>query len=171
MAPRTPPSGQLDIPLVWETEPGAETKETAPAPGNAPAASAPVAGAVRLWVAALVDAGITAVGAAALVALAALLVESIAPGQLVLAAAAGVEAVAVVALGCLWGWRATPGMLVLGVCFSEPIPFGRVCRLWLVWLPSLVLAGIPLVVRRRGESAAERLAGGVLRFRSLPASV
>jgi hypothetical protein len=110
-----------------------------------------------LWVAALVDAGITAVGAAALVALAALLVESIAPGQLV--------------LGCLWGWRATPGMLVLGVCFSEPIPFGRVCRLWLVWLPSLVLAGIPLVVRRRGESAAERLAGGVLRFRSLPASV
>jgi len=74
MSPRTPPPGQLDIPLVWETEPAAGTQGAAPAPGTAPAAAAPLPGASRLWLAVLADAGMTAVGAAAFMALAALLV-------------------------------------------------------------------------------------------------
>jgi hypothetical protein len=36
------------------------------------------------------------------------------------------------------------------------------------WLLSLFAAGVPLLVRRRGESVAERLADGALGFRSLP---
>ena len=90
------------------------------------------------------------------------------PAQLVLAGLAGLEAGSVVALGCFWGWRASPGMLLAGVCFSRPIPWGRVYRLWFCWLLSLGLAGLPLLFRLRGESVAERLAGGTLRFRSLP---
>ena len=169
MAPRTPPPGQLDIPLVWEIEPPGEGRGAAPAEGEPPASAPASAGALRLWVAALADAGITAVGVAASVALAVLLLGGISPGQSVLAAAAGVETVTVVALGCLWGWRATPGMLLVGACFSEPIAFGRVCRTWVAWLLSLPLAGVPLIVRYGGESVAERLAGGFLRSRSLPA--
>jgi hypothetical protein len=72
-------------------------------------------------------------------------------------------------VGCLWGWRASPGMLLVGIRFSRPIPWLRVCRLWLWWLLSLPLAGIPLLFRRRGESVAERLADGALSLRSLPA--
>ena len=166
MAPRTPPPGQLDIPLVWETEPGAGTQDAPPAPASPPTATGPLPGAARLWAAALVDAGLTAAAAVAFMALGAVLVGGIAPAQLALGAAAGVEAVTVVALACLWAWRATPGMLLLGVCFSQPIPFGRVCTMWLVWLLALPLGGIPLAVRRHGESVAERLAGGVLSSRS-----
>jgi hypothetical protein len=89
-------------------------------------------------------------------------------GQLVGAGLAGLEAASIVAVGCLWGWRASPGMLLARICFSRPIPWGRVCRLWLCWLLSLVVAGVPLLLRQEGESVAERLADGSLSFRSLP---
>jgi hypothetical protein len=41
-------------------------------------------------------------------------------------------------------------------------------RLWLCWLVSLLVLGLPLLLRHRGASLAERLAGGTLSFRSLP---
>ncbi|HVN76370.1 MAG TPA: hypothetical protein VMT19_08645 [Thermoanaerobaculaceae bacterium] len=169
MAPRNPPPGQLDIPLVWELEPPGGPVGPASAEGQPATPPFRAAGTLRLWVAALADAAITLIGVGAAVAAAALLLGGISPLQFALAAVAGVEAVSVAALGCLWGWRATPGMLVLGVCFSRPIPAGRVCRTWGVWLISMPLAGVPLVVRRGGESAAERLAGGALSYRSIPA--
>lgn len=167
-APRTPPTGQLDIPLVWETEPAAADRG-APAPGPEPKGDlAPLAGAMRLWLAALVDAGVAVVALGTFWAVAGVIVSGLAPAQFALASAAGLEGASVVALGCLWGWRATPGMLLLGVCFSHPIPFARACRLWFFWLASLLALGVPLLVRRRGESVAETLAGGTLILRSLP---
>jgi len=168
MPPRTPPPGQLDIPLVWATDPAGEGRE--PAPAEAPSVPpARGASAFRLWAGALADAVLVAVTAAAAVGLAAALADGISPAACALAAVAGLEIVTVVALGCLWGWRGTPGMLVAGVCFARSIPVGRACKVWGVWLLSLPVAGLPLVIRFRGESAAERLAGGSLRFRSLPA--
>ena len=167
MAPRTPP-GQLDIPLVWENEPGSERLDVTREAESPPPMPSPLAGSLRLWIAALGDAGVAAVGAAAFLVIAALLGAELTPGQIALSSVAGMAAMTVVALGSLWGWRATPGMLLLGLCFSQAIPFARACRLWLVWLSCLALAGLPLLVRRRGESAAERLAGGVLSYRSRP---
>ncbi len=167
-APRTPPSGQLDIPLVWETEPAAAGRG-APAPRPEPQGElAPLAGTVRLWLAVLADAGVAVLALGVFWGVAGLIASGLAPAQFALASAAGMEGASVVALGCLWGWRATPGMLLLGVCFSRPVPFARACRLWLLWLASLLLLGVPLLLRRRGESVAEKLAGGTLSFRSLP---
>ncbi len=168
MPPRTPPPGQLDIPLVWATDPATEGRD--PAPAGEPAAAPPARGAsaFRLWAGALVDAAIVVIGAAAAVALAAAVGDGVTPVSFALAAAAGLEVVTVLALGCLWGWRGTPEMLAADVCFAQPIPFGRVCRFWAVWVPCLGLAGVPLVLRWRGECAAERLAGGALSSRSLP---
>ena len=166
--PRTPHSGQLDIPLVWETEPATANRST-PAPRREPQGElAPLAGTMRLWLAALADAGVAVLALGGFWGIGGLIASGLAPAQFALAGAAGLEAASVVALGCLWGWRATPGMLLVGVCFSRPIPFARACGLWLVWLASLSLLGVPLLVRRRGESVAERLAGGTLSFRSFP---
>lgn len=167
-APRTPPSGQLDIPLVWETEPAAEGRGVPTRRSEPHGELAPLAGAVRLWLAALADAGVAVLALGVFWGVAGVIASGLAPAQFALASAAGLEGTSVVALGCLWGWRATPGMLLLGVCFSRPIPFARACRLWLFWLASLLLLGLPLLVRRRGESVAEKLAGGGLSFRSLP---
>jgi hypothetical protein len=168
MPPRTPPPGQLDIPLVWGHERGA------PLP-NREGPSLPSSGLTssgslwRLWLGALADAGIVMLFAAGGWGVAAALGAELNRTQLVLAGLAGLETASVIATGCLWGWRATPGMLLLRICFSRPIPWGRVWRLWLCWLPSLLLAGVPLLFRRRGESVAERLADGALNLRSLPA--
>ena len=167
MAPRTPP-GQLDIPLVWDNEPGRERQDVTRGAEAPPPGSSFSSGLLRLWLATLGDAAVAAVGVGAFLALAALLGAELAPGQIALTALAGMAAVTVVSLGSLWGWRATPGMLLLGLCFSQAIPFGRACRLWLTWLSCLLLAGLPLLVRRRGDSVAERLAGGVLSRRSHP---
>jgi len=167
MAPRNPP-GQLDIPLVWESGPGGE-RRAAPG-GDAPAPRAPsvFVAMLRLWLGSIADAVVVVAGVGAFLAVALVLGMEMSPGQIALSAAAGVVAVAVVALGCVWGWRATPGMVLLGVCFTNAVPFGRACRLWAVWTACLLLAGLPLVVRRGGESVAERLAGGAVSFRSRP---
>ncbi len=169
MPARTPPPGQLDIPLVWATDPADPVREPAPAGEAPPASSGGGASALRLWAGALADGVIAIVGAAGAAALAALLADAASPAALALAAVAGLEVVTVVAVGCLWGWRGTPGMLAAGVCFARPVPFGRACTLWALWLASLPLVGLPLAIRLRGESAAERLAGGALSSRSLPA--
>ncbi len=167
-APRTPPSGQLDIPLVWETELAAVGRG-APAPRLEPQGElAPLAGTVRLWLAVLADAGVAVLALGVFWGIAGLIASGLVPAQFALASAVGMEGASVVALGCLWGWRATPGMLLLGVCFSRPVPFARACRLWLLWLASLPLLGLPLLLRRRGETVAEKLAGGTLSFRPLP---
>jgi hypothetical protein len=168
MTPRTPPPEQLDIPLVW-----GHAREGRPAdrddPTHAPGNLTPFGGTWRLWLGALADAGIVALFLVGGWGLAAALGADLDGPQLVLAGLAGLEAASVAAVGCLWGWRATPGMRLVGIHFSRPIPWGRVCRLWLCWLLSLPVAGVPLLVRRRGESVAERLADGALSLRSLPA--
>jgi hypothetical protein len=166
-APRTPPSGQLDIPLVWETEPMAASPGATAPPTEPHVELAPLGGTMRLWLAALTDAGVAVLALGVFWGLAGLIASGLAPAQFVFAGVAGLEGVSVVALGCLWGWRATPGMLLVGVCFARPIPFARGCRMWLFWLASLFLLGVPLLIRRRGESVAEKLAGGTLRFRAL----
>ena len=167
-APGIPPPGQLDIPLVWLKEP-VDVLRSAPAkPPESRPALLRFAGGVRLWVAVLADGGALAVATAVFWGLTGLLASGLNPMQLGLASAAALEAASVVAVGCLWGWRASPGMLLLGVCFSRPIPFGRACRMWICWLLSLLLLGLPLLLRRREESVAERLAGGAVSFRSLP---
>jgi len=128
----------------------------------------PLGGTWRLWLSALADAGILVVTLAGSWGVAAALGAELNAGQLIVAGLAGLEAASVVAAGSLWGWRATPGMLLVRVCFSRPIPWGRVCLLWLCWLLALVVAGVPLLLRFRGESVAERLADGSLSLRSLP---
>ncbi len=168
MAPRTPP-GQLDIPLVWETGPGQPARD-APAPQPDPAEQPPFHAVLRLWVAVLADAGVVGLAVATFWGLAAALGAVLAPLQFGLAGIVGVAAASVVGLGCLWGWRASPGMLLLGLSFSRPIPFGRVCGTWLLWLLSILVAGLPLLLGRRGACVAERLAGGALSFRSSPGS-
>jgi len=167
MAPRTPP-GQLDIPLVWENEPGGDRRSAGGEEAPEPASPSVFFATIRLWLATLADVVIVVAGVGAFLALALVLGAEMSPGQIALAAVAGATAVTVVALGGVWGWRATPGMLLLGVCFSHAIPFGRACRLWAAWLACLLLAGLPLIVRRGGECTAERLAGGALSYRSRP---
>ena len=167
MPPRTPPPGQLDIPLVWEhgqERPPADRQE----PASAPIRPTSFGRTWRLWLSALADVGILMLFAASGWGVAAAAGAGLTGPQLGLAGLAGLETASVVAVGCLWGWRATPGMLVVGVCFARPIPWGRVCRLWVCWLLALMVAGVPLLLRRRGESVAEILAGGALSFRSLP---
>jgi hypothetical protein len=167
-APRTPPPGQLNVPLVWEH--GREQPEPMAAGDSRPEPSAmtKLAGAWRLWLSALADAGMVVLAAACSWVMAAAQGVDLEPVQLVLTGLVGLEVASVVALGCLWGWRASPGMLLARVCFSRPIPWGRTCKLWAWWLLSLLLLGFPLLIRLRGESVAERLAGGNLSFRSLP---
>lgn len=168
MPPRTQPPGQLDIPLVWghaqEGRP-ADRDDLARTQGTLP----PFGRMWRLWLGVLVDAGIVTLFLAGGLGVAAVMGAELDGAQLLLAGLAGLEAASVAAVGCLWGWRATPGMLLVRICFSRPIPWGRVCRLWLCWLLSLPLVGIPLLLRRRGESVAERLAEGELSLRSVPA--
>jgi hypothetical protein len=167
MPTRTPPPGQLDIPLIWEHEEGGPPMDRED-PVTAPRRLTPLGGTWRLWFSALADTGMLVLAVAGSWGLAAALGAELNAGQLVVAGLAGLETASIVAVGCLWGWRASPGMLLARICFSRPIPWGRVCRLWLYWLLSLVVAGVPLLLRHKGESMAERLADGSLSFRSLP---
>jgi hypothetical protein len=163
---RTPPPGQLDIPLVWDRGEGRQDHlGDDPAPGTP--TLRPLAGTYRLWLAVLVDAGLVVLAGVSGLGVVAALGAEMVPGQLVLAGLAGGELASVVALGCLWGWRGTPGMLLVGICFSAPIPWSRAIRLWLSWVLSMIVGGFPLVLRLGGESLAERLAGGSLSFRSV----
>lgn len=163
---RTPPPEQLDIPLVWDRREGRQGHAGDDPPPGTPTLR-PLAGTWRLWLAVLADAGVIVLAVVSGSGVAAALGAEMVPGQLVLAGLAGLELASVVALGCLWGWRGTPGMLLVRICFSAPIPWSRVIRLWLSWVLSMLLGGVPLLLRLRGESVAERLAGGSLSFRSL----
>jgi hypothetical protein len=170
MAPHPPPPKQLDIPLKWER---------GPEPSAAPAAGEPTAkesltrrtpGLLRFWAGILADVGIVLLGVGACWAIAALAGVRLWAPQLLLAAVAGVEIAGVLAVGCLWGWRASPGMLLLDLAFLRPIRFGLALRMWLAWLASFPLVGLPLLLRRRGANLAERIAGSRLSFRSTPGS-
>jgi hypothetical protein len=169
MPHRTVPPGQLDIPLVWEERPDRDEDrrgESQPRPSQP---LTPFGGTWRLWLAFLADAALIVLAVTALWGVAVARVGALAPGQIGLASSVGLEVATVVSLGCFWGWRASPGMLLAGLCFARPIAFGRTVRLWLCWLVSLPVLGVPLLLRRRGESVAERLAGGSLSYRSSPA--
>jgi len=168
MPGRPPPPGQLDIPLIWEPRPEDPEGGGREPPSRPPRRETGGAGSWRLWLAALADAGVVVLAVAGGWALAAGVAGGLAPLQLVLAALLGLEVASVVALGCFWGWHGSPGMLLAGLCFSRPIPIGRAFALWLAWLASLLVLGLPLVLRRRGECLAERLAGGTLSYRPSP---
>ncbi len=164
--PRGTAPEQLDIPLVWDRPAAPDPHRPLEPPPRAELA--PFGGTLRLWLAALADGGFLVLAAGVFWGVAGWWVGGLSAAQVAVAGVAGLEAASVVALGCLWGWRATPGMALVGVCFSRPISCAHVCRLWAVWLGSLLLLGLPLLFRHRGESVAERLAGGGLSFRSLP---
>lgn len=159
-----PTSGQLDIPLVWETD---QAPRVSPEPGAARRASAPVEkpGVMRLWLAVICDLGLVLLAVGGAWVDAALLGAALLPAQLVIVAAAGLLLASVLSTGCLWPWRGTPGMLLLGIAFSQPLPFGRMWRVWLVWLAALPLLGVPLIISGRGRTVAERLAGAALSLR------
>lgn len=156
-----PTSGQLDIPLVWETD---QAPRVYPEPEAGRPAPAPVAkpGVMRLWLAVICDLGLVLLAVGGAWVAAALLGAALLPAQLVAVAAAGLLLASVLSTGCLWPWRGTPGMLLLGIAFSQPLPFGRVWRVWLVWVVTLPLLGMPLVISGGGRTVAERLAGAAL---------
>lgn len=156
-----PTSGQLDIPLVWETD---QVSRVVPGSGTAHRAPVPVAkpGALRLWLAVICDFGLLVLAVGGAWVEVALLGAALVPAQLAAVAAAGLLLASVLATGCLWPWRGTPGMLLVGIAFSQPLSFGRVWRVWLVWLATLPLLGVPLIISAGGRSVAERLAGAKL---------
>ncbi|NCO69347.1 MAG: hypothetical protein GW878_02345, partial [Acidobacteria bacterium] len=153
-----PTSGQLDIPLVWETD---QVARAAPDVRGAQRATAPIGkpGVLRLWLAVVCDLGFVVLAVGGAWVGTALLGAALLPAQLAVVAVAGLLLASVLSTGCLWPWRGTPGMLLVGIAFSQPLSFGRVCRLWLVWLGMLPLLGVPLVVSGGGRTVAERLAG------------
>jgi hypothetical protein len=164
MPERPPTPRQLDIPLVWEQElPGVPPSLADPFPPQLEE-DEPV-GLGRLWLGILADGGAVLLAVGLFWSLAAFLGAALRPPQLVVAAIAGFLCATVVALGCFWGWRGSPGMLLVGVSFADPQPFARAIRVWALWIAALPLLGLPLTLRVRGLTGAERAAGSRLRLR------
>ena len=90
---------------------------------------------------------------------------SLHPGQLAVSALVGLVAASWIAVGFLWGWGQTPGLNLLGAGADRKVSLGRSLGFWLVWLLVLPLAGLPLLVGRRGARGAERLLGASLSSR------
>jgi hypothetical protein len=158
MPERRPPE-QLDIPLVWEQNPDEPPKERDEFPETA---SRPFRF-WQLWLATLADLGF--VLACLLVALLTVIIvgewSGLATG--VFASGLALELAFVIALASLWAWRGTPGMLLMGLAFDQPLPLLRAIRVLFFWASSLFLAGIPLIIKRRGQTLAERLADAPIR--------
>jgi len=158
------PLDQLDVPLVWDRTP-VETRPRELVRPPRPAQAAPPAGRwsrIRLWVASLADLGVVLLVLAAGWAVAAGVGVSLNPAQLAAAGVAGLLAAGVLGVGALWAWRATPGMALLHLRFEAPMTLGHAQRVWFWWLVALLLAGLPLLVGRRGRTGAELLAGSEL---------
>jgi hypothetical protein len=164
------PLDQLDVPLVWDrTLTDAQPRLPERAPRQSPHAAS--WSRARLWVASLADLGVVLLALAASWGVAAASGTTLAPLQLVVAGLAGILLGAVLGVGALWGWRATPGMALLHLRFAAPLTLAQGQRLWLGWLVSLLLVGVPLLVGRRGRTVAERLGGSELTLRSRGAAV
>lgn len=161
------PPEPSSVPLVWEVEPPPEldTGEDDPFPPSRRA----TAGFWRLVAAAVADAGAVALAVAGCWLVAAASGAGLVPAQLVIAGILGVEVATVAAVTSLLAWRGTPGMLLASAAFHEAIPLFRALRLWLVWLLSLPLLGLPLLVGPRGRRGLECLAGSRL-SRRFPAA-
>lgn len=158
---------QLDVPLVWELEPSPALPPRDDDPFPQPPRAMP-AGAGRLLMAVLADAGVLVAFVGCGWATAVACGTELNPLQLVLAGGLGLEVATVVATACLMGWRATPGMLLAGVEVADPLALARATGVWAVWVASLPLLGLPLIVGRRGKRLLERLAAApaILRSRS-----
>jgi hypothetical protein len=157
------PLDQLDVPLVWDRKPADAPRPAEPPPR--PARPAAPWSRARLWVASLADLGVVLLALAASWGTAAAAGASLVPAQLVAAGIAGALAAASLGVGVLWGWRGTPGMVLLRLGFSSPLTLAQGQRVWLGWLASLLLLGVPLLVGRRGRTGAEALAGSEIILR------
>lgn len=118
--------------------------------------------------AALADLGMVVLTFAVTWIVAAVQVQRLGPFALLLVVLASLEVASVAFAAWLWGFRGTPGMLLLDVCFASPLGPGRALRVWLFWLVALPLAGVPLLVGRKGRRILERVAGAALSPRSTP---
>lgn len=156
MTQRRPPE-QLNIPLVWE-----QNADESPSPREGPPLNemqySPVFRIWQLWLAALADLGFLL--ACLFVALLAVIMAGGWSGTAVFVFAWGLalDLAFVIALAGVWAWRGTPGMLLMGLAFTQPLPLSRAAKVLFFWGGSLLLVGIPLVIKRRGQTLAERLA-------------
>jgi hypothetical protein len=161
------PHDQLDVPLVWDRTPsGPQTPP--PEPRRPAAPPRPRWSRARLWVATLADLGVVLLSLAATWGVAATLGASLYPPQLAAAGLAGLLLAAVLGVGAFWGWRASPGMALLRLRFAAPLSLGTAAKVWLGWLFFLLLAGIPLLLGRRGRTLAEVMAGSEITLHSPP---
>jgi len=166
---RDPTRGQLDIPLVWETDPKPETPAVATGKADPPRPAEPVPAPFgRLVLAAFADLGVTLLALASAWTVAVAAGVTATTGQLIAIAVVGLEVAAVATCSALWGWRGTPGMLLLDVAFERRLASGAVPRVWLAWLVTLPLGGLPLLVGRWGGRGLERLAGTAVSLRRTP---
>ncbi len=161
------PLAGLDAPLVWDRAPSGP-QNVSPERRPRPAPPGSHWSRARLWVAALADLGVVLLSLATTWGVAAALGAALYPPQLAAAGLAGLMPAAVLGVGAFWGWRASPGMALLRLRFAARLPLGAAIRLWFGWLCFLPLAGIPLLLGRRGRTVAELLAGSEITLQAAP---
>jgi hypothetical protein len=118
----------------------------------------------RLWLGYLADLVIVTFGVGAVWVIVAAWGASPELGGLLGAALAGMLVVGFVEIAWLWGWRGTGGMRLAGVAFVQQLSLRRAAGLWLAWLFSAMLLGLPLLLGGRAGCLAEKLAGLEVRY-------
>lgn len=147
--PRLP----FDVELSW----GPQEMPAAPAAQRRPA------GAVKLWLAFLADAGLVVV---CCVSVSALVCWWYSPLRGASWWLVGVFALAVLAsaveLACLWCLHGSVGMQLAGLRFSQPLTLAQALRVWLLVVASLPLAAVPALVGAPGARLVERIGGSAV---------
>jgi hypothetical protein len=160
------PPGHLDVPLVW----GGETRDQGSSSAGVPRPQGDSRSqGIRLWelwIAYLADTGIVLLCIGSTWVLAAVGGAGLNPLQIVLSAIVGVEIAAFVITATVWTWRGSPGMLLANLVFAKPVALSDALALCFIWHLVLPVLGLPLLVRRRGATWAERLAGAAINPRS-----
>jgi hypothetical protein len=156
--------GHLDVPLMW----GREVRGSSPSRPPQVQAMEPVRRVHlwEVWIAYLADTGVVLLCVGTAWVLAALGGAGLNPLQIVLAAAVGVEVAMFMITATVWAWRGTPGMLLANLTFGKPLALVDALVVCAVWMLALPFVGVPLLLRRRGVTLAEHLAGADLRSRS-----
>lgn len=160
MVASSDPPGHLDVPLAWGHE--AQLRQAAveaPPRSGRPDVATPRVGLVALWIAYLADAGMILLCVGCVWVLAVLSGTTLTPVQIVLAAVVGVEVSSFLVTAAVWALRGSPGMALVDLAFAKPVALSDALTLCIVWHAVVPLLGLPLLVRRHGVTAAERLAG------------